>query len=379
MAKNYKDAYTLDGRVKFQPGVSKEKLRATKKLVEAAQRGDNIAVGTLQEAMTTSDLPFNLAQLVNLDIYDQFDEAERTWTQIAGRRTSGKLSGIRLWSLNRQWNDGVLGDGDPTHVAPVVPEGSAYPESTMSGEEGQTANIVKRGFKTAWTMEAFHEDPVGFIEAFPQEMLRVALDTEEYEVYGALIDNLTAAQQLQAGTVAETGDTVAANAALSRAALTAGLYQLKNRKFNGRKIQITGRINLVVPVGKGDFARFLINVLAPVSVDDGPIRYAVSNYSPLSGLNVVESEYVTGNAWYLIPAPGAVRRPVLEHITWSVQPAPEVRVSNFTGTYVGGGAVSPFEGSFDNDSSEFRLRQFGGASLWTPNAVLWSTGTGTTP
>ena len=123
MAKTYKDPFTLDGLYKFQPGVSKTKILAAKKLVEEALNGSSIAEGTLKEAMTTSDLPFNIAQLTNINFYEQFEGAPRTWRSIAGTRVSTSLERVKLYSLVREWEDGVLGDGDPKHVAPVVPEG----------------------------------------------------------------------------------------------------------------------------------------------------------------------------------------------------------------------------------------------------------------
>ena len=381
MAKTYKDPFTLDGLYKFQPGVSKTKILAAKKLVEEALNGSSIAEGTLKEAMTTSDLPFNIAQLTNINFYEQFDVAPRTWRSIAGTRVSTSLERVKLYSLVREWEDGVLGDGDPKHVAPVVPEGSAYPFAQLKGIESRGAGILKRGFKVDFTFEAFQEDPVGFIQALPGEMNEVALDSEEYEVYNALLSGVGTSQQLAGGKIAETGERVVANSVLTRAALIQGIRELKQRKFNGRFINITGAINLIVPVGQGDYANFLINnySLAEQRVTNSSTTNVFSigaGYNPLGVLNVIESEYITGTQWFLVPAPGSVSRPVLEHLTWTGQRAPELRISNFTGTYVGGGAVSPWEGSFANDSATFRLRQFGGGALWTPDAVLWSLGTG---
>ena len=53
---------------------------------------------------------------------------------------------------------------------------------------------------------------------------------------------------------------------------------------------------------------------------------------------------------------------------------PEVRVSNLTGTYQGGGNISPFEGSFDTDTVDMRLRYVAGGALWSADAVVYSDG-----
>ncbi len=379
MAKTFKDPYTLDGLYKFQPGVSREKLAAAKKLVEETLHGSSIAEGTIKEALTTSDLPFNFAQLTNLNFYEQFDAAPRTWTQIAGERVSTSLDRVKLYSLVPDWQDGVLGSGTPANVAPVVPEAAAYPFAQLKGIESQGAGILKRGFKVDWTFEAMQQDPVGFIASLPSAMLEVALDSEEFDVYNALVSGVTSAQQLAAATIPETNEAVTANSKLTRAALMAGLQQLRTRQINGRYVQITGPINLIVPIGQADYANFLINnTLVQQRGTSGTYTnvYATGTMNPLAVLNVVESAYVTGTQWYLVPAPGSVRRPVLEHLAWTGQRVPELRVSNFTGTYVGGSPVPPFEGSFDSDSATFRLRQFSGGALWTASLVLWSLGTG---
>lgn len=372
---NYKDKFTLDGRVKPVAGVTRAKVQHVQKLVEAALKGSHSAVGTLKESLTTSDAIFNFAHVVQLNLLPQYDEAERTWRLIAGTRGASDFRPQALYSILGQWQDGVLGDGTPRHVAPVIPEGVAYPYAYMAGEESQNARIQKRGFKTDFTMESFVNDTVGFIQALPGEMLQVALDTEEYEVYSALLNGAGTDQQLDAGTIPD-GTSVPANASLDRAALILAKSQLANREINGRKIRVTGGYNLIVPVGQTDYVQFILNNVSLSRINQGDLRFEVTGYNPLGDLTIVESEYVTGTQWYLVPKPGATRRPTLERLSLIGHEAPELRVENATGNYIGGGQVSPFEGSFDNDSATFRLRTFGTGVLWTPDQVVWSTGAG---
>lgn len=374
MANEFKDWFTLDGRLTPPAGVTKHKVEAVKSLVEKALRGNRIAAGTLQEAVTTSDASLNLAYLVNLNVLPQYDEAPRVWNQIAGVRPVSDFRPAVLYSLIGQWEDGVLGDGSPRHVAPTVPEGAPYPYSVMAGEESASAGVQKRGFKTAFTFEAFINDAIGFLRNLPTEMLRVALDTEEYEVFTALVSGVDADQQLTAATNPD-GASVVANAPLSREALIAAKYQVAQRTINGRPLQVTGGWKLVVPVGRAIYADFILNQ-SLATIQDGSLAFTAPGYNPLSDVTVLESEYVTGTAWYLVPVPGATRRPVLERLQLIGHEAPELRVQNLTGSYVGGGAVSPFEGDFDTDSAEFRIRILGNGTLWTPDAVVWSTGAG---
>lgn len=370
----YKDWFTLDGRLTPPAGVTKAKVAAVRELVEKALRGNRIAAGTLQEAVTTSDASLNLAYLVNLNVLPQYDEAPRVWNQIAGTRPVSDFRKAVLYSLSGEWEDGVLGDGSPRHVAPTVPEGAPYPYSVMAGEESTGEGIKKRGFKTAFTFEAFINDAIGFLRNLPNEMLQVALDTEEYEVFTALISGVGSSQQLDAGTNPD-GTTVVANAPLSREALIAAKYQVAQRTLNGRPIRVTGGWKLVVPVGRGVYADFILNQTLGI-IQDGSLQFTNPGYNPLGDITSLESEYVTGDNWYLVPVPGATRRPVLERLQLIGHEAPELRVQNLTGNYVGGGAVSPFEGDFDTDSAEFRIRLIGNGTLWTPEAIVWSNGTG---
>lgn len=374
---NYKDTFTLDGRVKPVAGVTKAKVNHLMGLVESALRGNRAAAGTLVEAVTTSDAAFNLAHLVNVNFLPQFDEAPRTWTQIAGTRQVSDFRPAVLYGMQGEWTaGGVLGSGTPFHVAPVIPEANPYPEATLSGEESQQGGIEKRGFRTSFTFEAFVNDAIGWLRALPQEMLQVALDTEEYEVYSALIGSVGAAQQLDGGTTPD-GVVVPANSALSRSALIQALIELTSRTVNGRTVSFTGGFNLIVAPGQKIYADFVLNNLALIGIEDAPQTFTVNGYNPLANITVIESEYVVGSAWYLAPKPGGFRRPVLERLQLVGHETPELRVQNLTGSYVGGGAVSPFEGSFDADEAAFRMRMFGRGINWSPDAILWSTGTAT--
>lgn len=386
-ARTYKDKFTLDGRLKVVPGVSKQKVAAVKALLERHNRGDKIATATLQEALTTSDAIFNLAYLANVNFLPDYDEAERNWNAIAGTRTAPDLRPITLYSMQNKWTNGddtadsnVLG---PNGEAPVVPEGSAYPYAYMSqAPTHQQARVVKRGFKTDWTLEARINDGLGLLDALPQEMLEVALDTEEADVWGALITQTPASSALAGGVIPDGSTTVAPNAPFSREAVIRAMIELSNREVNGRKQRFTGRWNLIVPVGQALFVNFVLNQTLQGIEQGGAgtstyIYQVNGGYNPLAGINVIESEWVTGNAWYLMPVPGSTRRPVLERLNLRGYEAPQLFVENLAGTFIGGGAVSPFEGSFDADVITLKLRHFGGGVLWDNGAaVLKSNGSG---
>lgn len=375
----YKDTFTLDGLVKPVPGVTKKKVAALSQLVDETMAGSRQSRGIIEEAMVSTDAVFNMAHLAALNVLQDFAEEERKWTAIATTRPVPDFRPVTLYSLRPDWSaGGTLGDGDPRFVAPRVPEGSNYPYAYLEQEVSQeVGGVVKRGFKTGFTFEAFINDSVGFLQALPESMRMIALDTDEWEVFNALVSGVTASEQLVGGTIPVEGITVDPNAAISREAVIRAIVELGERTFNGRKVVTSGGYRLIVPSGTETAVQMSLFTLSLAEITSGTQTFTVNGYDPLAGIEVIGSEFVPAGYWYLIPNQNAARRPILELLRLVGHEVPELRVQGNTGTYVGGGAVSPFEGNFDNDTADFRLRMFSKGILWTKELVVWSNGSGT--
>jgi hypothetical protein len=388
MATQFKNPFTADGRLHPVAGVSKTKVKAVQTLFEAAMQGDRIAEAQLIESIATSDAALNAVYLINLQVVDQFDTAPRTWTQIAGTRElpdfrPAVLQGIfgGFEGLKRDGTAAGNGKTNPAGVAPVVAEAETYPYATLGQVEASYGRLQKRGFKVGWTWEARVNDGIDFFAQIPGEMLRVALDTEEWEVYQALLAT-QASRQLAGGTIFDGGAAVTANSVLTRRAVLRAVQELSERTINGRRIQITGGYNLVVPYGTAEAVRFALNQTIVEKLPGSSGGYVLDVTDPgnatIGSITIVESVWVTGTNWYLLPRPGAgtANRPVLELGRLRGYATPELRVNNLTGNYAGGGAVAPFEGSFDNDAIDMRLRYPLTGILWDDRFVVWSTGVG---
>jgi hypothetical protein len=385
--KTYKDKFTLDGRLRPGLGVSQKKVAAVRDLLEAHKHGDRIASAKLQEALTTSDAVFNLAYLANLNFVPNYDEADKQWRNVAGYRVVPDFRPATLYSLSRDWTDGnggsnVLSDHG---AAPTIAEGTPYPYAYIRGEASEGASIKKRGFKTDWTLESRINDGLGVLDELPSAMLDVSLDTEVADVYEALVGGGKGANSQLPATVIPGGSgtvTVPANAPLSRDAVIAAKVTLANRKVNGRNIQVNGGYNLVVPIGQGIYANYILNFL-PTELRTNPavgtneLVYQLSQYGTTTDVTIVESEWVTGTEWFLIPKPNATRRPVLERLGLRGYETPQLMVNDLSGQFVGGAKISPFEGSFDADVITLKLRQFGGGVVWDGGlGIVYSEGDG---
>lgn len=372
----YKDQFTLDGRIKpANHLVTRTKVAEADRLLQAAFRGDKISAGKLAEVHTTSDLKFNIAHLVTAIALPQFDDAVRTWDQVAGVRVVPDFGPVRLQSLFGDLTGaGVAGAGTQGISGGLVgvPEGNPYPYVTVTGQEAFYAKLQKFGTKFGFTWESTVNDVVGFFEQIPGELVQLALDTEEREVYEALINGTTnelATQTLPDGTVTDP------NAAISPEAIWAAILQLQNVVINGRKVGRASGYNVVVPAGTADYVNYALNRNI-LQIVDGSVVYGPGDRSALNNVTVVESTYVTGTNWYVLPKPGAIRRPVLELLRLRGYEAPELRVHGDTGSYVGGAAVSPFEGNFDNDTVDYRIRYVAGGVMWSSAYAVKSDGTG---
>lgn len=362
-----------------RPGVNKVKFAHMTKLVEDTIGGDRKAKGILESHLTTGDDSiFNLAAVTQVAVLPLFDKAPRKWTEVATTKAYPTFEGAKLYSTNAQtegYARPVTEPGKPDNVPPVVPESSPYPHFTFKGELSQAGDLRKRGGKFSLSWEQIVNDLGNLLPQIPQLIVQDFLDAEEWEVFDALLKNATAAQQLQAGTNVD-GTASVANAPLSREALIQAVTQLQNRTIDGRKVQANGGFTLIVPIGQAGTANFFINNLTLNSVQDGLLTLGVNGYNPLGSINVVESEFVTGTSWFLIPKKGSTIRPVLELMKLQGHESLDIRVEGATGNYLGGGGVGPYEGSFDTDDIAFRGRLPLRGTNWTPDLVIWSTGAG---
>ena len=373
--KVFEDAYTLDGRLNYIPAVTSEaKVVWTKNLVERVNRGDKQAKGLFEALITTSELSANLAHLLNATVIPQIENTELVSDQIAGTRTVSDFRTNYLYTLQRELDSNVSG---PRNILPTVPEATPYPEIKFAGEITEGSEVTKRGASLGITLEAFVNDSVGVVGAIPGIFRQLGLNTLEHVVFSALVDS-SSVPELAAG---ETifGDDTLPNAPLSRDSLSVAVAQLKQAILTNYGEEVRGGFTLVVPVGASDLANFVINGLSVDQIKDGNLVLGVNaSYSSLGGIKVLESGYVTGTEWYLLPNKGTLVRPVLDRLSLAGYEQLSLHVENLQGVSLSGGIDnSPLNFSLTSDQARWRARQITAGVLWSPFAVIKSDGTGT--
>lgn len=378
LLEGYDDQFTLDGKLRPQPGVTKERVKHVKALFEKAQGGSYTAEAQLKELFTTSNASFSMAHLINIQTIPQLPEELEDLNGLMGQRTVKDFNPVVLRGI--LGSSGVEGAGvDEYGAAAIVPEGTPYPKVTVkSSEEAFYSKLAKRGVRFDFTFESWINDVVGELEDMPAELLKITKNTIKAEFFEALghASRSLAAVQLPDGT------TTIADAPVSAQAIIAAAVDIENREINGLKVGAISAYNVIVPNGRKRFLEWDIAKLGRVlEVQDGALTLGPD--SALQALfpkvNIIESDRVTGTQWYMYPKPGATVRPVIERLKLRGYETPEIRVRSDQGFHPGGGKVGLFEGGFDADTASFRYRHITGAVLWDDTTIVKSPGTGTAP
>jgi len=395
MDKKLEEKLTNGGRVPLPIGVNKAKLVAADQIIEGINKGDSLAIGAFKEHLgarfsetltTGDDFIYAFSHMTALEVDNEWVARERNWKRIMPTRVVNTFEGAKVYSIDPTvtgFNRPSDEPGKPGHVAPIVPENAPYPEFKFTGEEASGGGIHKAGGAFGLSFERIVSNPGELVPVLPMLITEFLLDREEWDAFNGLISFLGAAQQLTAGTTLD-GAAVLKNAPLGRDSLNLAIEQVKRRKLNKRALGIS-TMTLVVPIGGAETAKWYINTLTPGAFTTVPgstggteRSFTLNGYNPLATItDVVESEYIADNAWYLIPTPGSIRgnKRFIELGVLRGHEAPEIRTENVTGNYLGGGAVGPFEGSFATDSARLRGRIITGALQWSPEFGIWSNGT----
>lgn len=374
----YKDNFTLDGRLHPQLGVTPKKVQAAQALMEKAFAGDKIANAQLSEAITTSDAINNVAHLINLQFVPQIPMYDREIEGLVEFRTVPDFRPAVLQSI---YGNGLTGPGvGANYGAAEVAEGQPYPEVTVGSTESFYSKLTKRGARITWTWESQVNDVVGFFAGLPGELGQLYRDSVYTEAFDALN---TVAKNYAAITLPD-GTAITANPVISAQAIVGAIIQHSRRSINGtrRLIGTLSGYNVIVPIGTKIYVEYQIaqalniqSIVPPASSGGNVYGNSVLYQTILSTVSVVESDMVAANNWFVVPKPGTTKgRPVWELLRLQGYETPELRVQNNQGTYLGGGKIAPFEGSFDADTQAMRLRFVVGGALWDSTWVIRSDG-----
>lgn len=359
----------------------------TKKLVEAAKlwgaalHGDRSAQGAmkslvlgeptryLSEAISTSDLIRTFTASLNTQLVSQYADAPKVWTDYAARH---ELNDFRP-ELVREFNwDDVANLSTNGGVAtnyrslPNIPEATEYPSLgwTQSTNAVQTS---KKGIRVPFTWEDVVNDHWDFIGSIPQELITIALNTEQTEATRQLASPTGPNSVTFSGLAVHDGTAGPTNFdqdyPLTMDALLLAKKSIRQRIYNKRRVNVP-KFRLVVPLTLKDQAEAILGTLelevrnasntriTKIKPGNTDVSLTVDEW-----LTHIDTSATNATTWYLVPDGG--KDSTRESIALGFLKGhtnPDVRVSANTGQYVDGTDVPGLEGSFVDDTVDMRVR-----------------------
>lgn len=329
-------------------------------LLTAAWAGDRVAMLRVNEAITTSDL-FKSAAAISMDrilLADYERAAGGVWSKFAASTSVKDFKPKTLTELTS--NTGSLRR---------VPEHTDYPLAKTDASERKIA-VSKFGEQYGYTFEARINDDIGELQQVPNGWAAQAINTEDDVALEQLANPLTGAPN--------TSFFTAGNGNIGTGKLTADNLQaaytlVTTKRDKDGKMLIAPTMQLVVGPAMQFTAERIMNT-TEIRTTDGSGNTVVQS-NPFRGkLTLTVLPNLPGTAWFLAPVPQAGRKSAFYVAKLRGFETPDLRVKADQGQSVGGGSLSPDDGSFDNDTIWFRVRHIVGAAQGDPTFTYASDG-----
>jgi hypothetical protein len=336
--------------------------------------GDPRAALAVQEALATSDLFRSVTgDVLDRELLARYGDVPTQWSEVATRATVRNFKPKTLVDLM----------GGRTTLD-VVPELTEYPTAGTTAAEYKIA-VRKFGRRFGYSWEASVNDDLDELAQIPDRFATASALTEDAAAFSQLYDLGTGAPNTAffrnhttdtdfRGDPLPGPDTTPSTAALTSENLQAAITAVRQRKdFEGQPIP-GGRLQLVVGYAQEINAKRILEATeirttsgSRTTIEPNPLRGVVD-------LKVIDR--LPGTAWFLLPVPGSSPRPALSVAFLTGHETPDIRVKSSAGNRIGGGAVDPSEGSFEDDTVYFRVRHIVGSATLDPVQTYASTGAG---
>ncbi len=350
-------------RVAKRPADYNAKIVEATRILEGALTGSYTKLGRLQEAMSTSDFPYYLAAVLYKELLPAYQSIAPVWRQFATPTTLVDFRPKKLVEL--------IGGSD---ILEEVPEGAPYPEGSVDDKEYEIF-VLKYGRILRLTFEAFVNDTLGDFRTLPERLAQAARNTEDF----LAVSTIASATGPNLDFFKAGNGNAPAALDLSFDNLAGAVTTVTSRvDSDGNPIYFPS-LRLVVPPSLDMKADEILNAFE-VEVTDGNRKLKVRNTISAKVTKVVnpwlykvDKSANVAKTWYLLPDPSSAR-PAVAVGSLRGRETPDLRVKNDQGTAIGGGAIDPTEGSFDNDSTSYRVRHISGAANVDPIGTYVSTG-----
>ena len=338
-------------------------VQAVARLLSAMEAGSARARLELAEAIGQNDLvAFATGVLIDRQIETAYTAIEKQWPKFFTRTTVRNFRPKSIAELHigaQRFYD--------------IPEFTPYPMAAPGGLSEYFIQAKKTGVRYGWSLEAQINDDLDQLMAVVREFPNMAANTEDDTALGLLINLTTGAP---ATAFFNAGNANLGQMKLGRESLLRVSRYLRTKRdpYQGGLIP-AGTLQLVVGPALEDLAKAVIGASRQVLTRVDGTKVETDN--PLVGkFELVVNDKQVGASWMVLPKPGTT----IKAPTWFANmvgfETPDYRYLNNQGRAMGGGDIDPSEGSFADDTVQYRARHIFGAAVADPVLTYASDNTG---
>ena len=344
-----------------------ELKRVGESVIAPALAGDEVAGlmfkrymrgANLSEAHSTSDFPVLFGDFLYRRLVRRYQAYPTIWQQIAARETVRDFRVTKLVDL--------LGGGA---ILQDVAELAPYPQRGL-GETEIELKTGKTGAGISLSWESMINDNLGALRQAPDRLAAAARRTEDHKV--------TSVFATATGPAAWLG--TPATVPLNADNLSAAIEQVTQQNDeDGNPILVDTPV-LQIPRSLALTAQQIVDTVTVKTTSNNREREVRGNGLSVTPkivinpwLEAIDKSAKVATTWYLHAGPDS-DRPAAFGVFLQGHEAPDLRVKADTGSRPGGGSISPEDGSFDNDSIDYRVRHVAAGSRGFDEIVYVSTG-----
>lgn len=330
----------------------------------------------LQEALSTSDFPLLMGDVLDRQLLGNYASFQPTWQNYCKR---GRVRDFR--TVRRIQVDGLTGR---YYSAALKPEMTAPLEDNALTETGYTYNVEVYEKAAAINWRMLVNDDLDAFSDIPRRLALGARYTEEY--FATTLFVTTTGPHGSLYSTGSYGNVVTSNPALSIAGLQTAMAILGAMKDSSVEPIVVDTVELVVPPALEVTANNILNalqIIVDVNASAGTaqqnlvaqnwmrnkVRLSVNPYIP-----IVASSSNGDTSWFLFANPDR-NRPALEigFLTGYETPGLYQKAPN---TMRVGGGVDPTLGDFETGEIQYKGMHIIGGCRLDPKATVASSGAG---
>lgn len=327
----------------------KQKVLSAAKLFNEAQKGTNIGLAQFREAMSTSDFPILLSKGFEVEAIQAQKDAVKEYEPFALER---KVPDFRPKKLRD-----LFGNTEFEEVA----EGEEYKADTLDELEVEY-RVKKFGRRFGYTWELALSGDFTDMADFPRRLGNGAVNTSNKNVFGLFVNENGPRDDFFASK-----DTKPLSPQNLQDAINA--FALKE-DWRGDLVDTTGLVLVVPPTLQLEAQRIVGAAELELEVTDGNKKTKTRMQNPFTGLvqvvvsrKLVEIDKSANRAttWYLLAGKGSTH-PAVIHVSLNGHENVDIRTKRDQGNRVGGGEIPFEEGSYLDDTIDFRGRHIDGSA-----------------